>query len=203
MSAGELAPSYGVIEATWEENEDQSAAFSNDGEADILELGDPFWTINVKVEIVSRAHFDEWDAFLSRRWQSALTFTMWRSLRIRPRDPAITGDTGLAVSGINVASSQITLSGYGAGRAAHYGDMISYRTPGLGYWVGKVVSPATADGSGNITIEVWPRPVTPHGATQQVRRFFALGEFRLLKKPKKTEGHNEWSLRFEAEQVLR
>jgi hypothetical protein len=203
MSAGELAPSFGIVEATWEENEDQASAFSNNGQGGVLELGDPFWTIDVKVTIISRDHFDQWDAFLARRRLQGFTFTMWRSLRVRPRDAGIVSDGALVLSGINVAASQLTLSGYGAGRNAHIGDMISYRTLDNGYWVGKVVAPATADGFGQVTVDVWPRPWAAHASAPLPRRIQALGEFRLTGKPRKTEGYNNWRIQFEAEQVLR
>lgn len=203
MSAGELAPSFGVIEATWQENEDQASAFSNNGQGAVLEIGDPFWTVDVKVSIISREHFDVWDAFLARRRLQGFTFTMWRSLRRRPRDTGIVTDSALVLSGINVGASRLTLSGYGAGRTAHIGDMISYRTAGNGYWIGKVVAPASADGSGQVTVDVWPRPWPAHASAPLPRRIEALGEFRLSKVPRKTEGYNNWRIQFEAEQVLR
>jgi len=202
MFTRELAPSFGIVEATWEENDNQTSAFSNDGAGDVLEVAEPFWTINVKVEVISEDHFDEWDAFLARRRLQECSFTIWRSLRVRPRDRLILSDAGLALEGINVANSQISLTGYGAGRAASIGDMISYRTLGGGYWVGKVVTPATANGVGAITVNVWPRPWAPHATTPDPRRFRALGEFRLAKPPKKTQGNKNWRISFEAEQVL-
>lgn len=203
MFEGELAPSYGVIEATWERNENQTAVFSNDGDADVMEIADPAWSLDVKVAVLSRAHFDEWDSFLARRNLSENSFTIWRSLRVRPRDPLILNDAGLALSAYNPATSTLTLAGYGAGRAAHYGDMIGYRTAANGYWVGQVQAPATADGSGAITVSVWPRPWAPHAGAPSPKRFNALGEFRLTKKPKTKEAYNDWDIRFEAEQVLR
>ena len=199
----EQAPSYGITEATWERNENQTATFSNDGDADIMEIADPFWTIDVRVAVLSRAHFDHWDSFLARRNLSESSFTIWRSLRVRPRDPLIVNDTGLVITSYNPAASTLTLGGYGAGRAAHYGDMISYRTAANGYWAGQVQAPAVADGAGACTVSVWPRPWAPHAAAPAPKRFYALGEFRLSKKPKVKEGFNDWDIRFEAEQVLR
>lgn len=202
MSAGEQAPCLGIIEAVWQRNEVQTETASNSGEADIIEIGDPFWSIEVKVNIKDRAHFDDWEAFLARRRLQDLTFTMWRTFRPNPRDTSISSDTGLGVSSINVANSTITLSGYGAGKKAHPGDMISYITAGDGYWIGQATAEATADGSGVITIPVWPRPVTAN-ATPLPRRIQALGEFRLSGSPRIREGHKNWSIDFEAQQVLR
>lgn len=203
MSAGELAPAFGIVHAEWTQNEDQTGLFANNGAAGILEIGDPFWTIDIKVVITSRAQFDEWDSFLARRGLRDLSFTMPRSLRRRPRDAGITSDAGLGVAGISAAASTVSFSGYGAGRQAHYGDMVGYRTLASGYWIGQVMAPATADGSGNITVSVWPRPVTPHASAPQPRRIDALGEFRLSKRPGKKEAWNDWDFSFQAEQVLR
>lgn len=203
MSAGELAPSLGIIEANWERNENQTASTSNDGESDVLEFADPLWTIKVKVTITSRDQFDEWDSFFARRQLAVNSFTMWRSLRVRPRDQLITSDAGLALSGINAGASTISLTGYGIGRKASFGDMIGYRTAANGHWVGQVVQEATADGAGAITASVWPRPVAPHATTPAPRRFKALGEFRMIKAPDPNEAWMDWDYRFEAEQVLR
>jgi hypothetical protein len=203
MSAGELAPCLGIIEATWSRNENQTSLFSNSGEADIIEVGDPFWSIDVRVNIKNRAHFDEWEAFLARRQLAVNTFTMWRTMRPNPKDKSITSDVGLSLQSYSVANSRLTFGGWGAGKAANYGDMLSYRTSANGYWIGQVVAPATADGSGNITVDVWPRPWAPHATTILPRRIQAVGEFRMLKTPRIKEGFKDWNIRFEAEQVLR
>ena len=202
MFERELAPSYGIIDASWERNENQTSQFSNKGDSDVMEIGDPFWTIDVKVTITSRAHFDEWDSFLARRNLSENSFLMWRSLRVRPRDLLITSDAGLILASVDEGNSQITLAGFGAGRQAHYGDMIGYRTAANGYWAGQVVAPETADVSGNITVSVWPRPWAPHDTTPAPTRFKALAEFKMLKKPKPKEAWNDWEIRFQAQQEL-
>jgi len=202
MFSRELAPSLGIVEAEWERNDNQTSLTGNRGDSDVMEIGDPFWTIDVKVTITSREQFDEWDSFFARRKTSEASFLMWRSLRVRPRDLLITSDAGLGLASIDEANSQITLSGYGAGRQAHYGDMIGYRTAANGYYAVQVVAPATADGAGNITLSVWPRPWVPHVTTPDPRRFRALAEFKLTKKPKPKEAWHEWDYRFEAQQVL-
>lgn len=203
MPAQELAPCLGIIEATWQRIDVQTEAASNSGEEDVIELGDPYWEAEVRVTIRNRAHFDEWDSFLARRFLHDVTFTMPRAMRPRPRDRLITSDAGLTLSSIDAGQSQITLSGYGAGRAAHYGDMISYRTAANGYWIGQVMASATANGAGVVTATVWPRPAAPHASLPSPRRFNALGEFRLTEPPRLTEGFKDWAVRFNARQVLR
>lgn len=203
MSAGELAPCLGIIEAVWQRVENQAAVTANDGNADALEIGDPFWKISVRVNIKNRAHFDLWDAFFARRQLHNYTFTMHRTFRPNPRDPLITSDTGLTLSAISAANSTVSFTSFGNGRTAYEGDMISYKTAGDGYWIGMVTEETTADGSGNITIPVWPRPVTQHATTPAPRRIQALGEFRLTEAERPKEGFKDFSFRFEAEQVLR
>ena len=203
MSAGELAPCLGIIEAGWSRVENQTEIASNSGEADVLELGEPFWAIDVSVNIRDRDHFDEWDSFLARRRLHDLTFVMPRTFRQRPRDPLITSDTGLTVNTISAANSTVTLGGYGAGRKAYPGDMISYRTLGNGYWIGQVTGEATANGSGVITVPVWPRPRALHATSVLPRRIQALGEFRLIEQPRIREGFKRWDVSFKAEQVIR
>jgi|GEM_PF-1164190 len=204
MSAGEQAPCLGIIEARWTPIENQTAVTSNSGEADVIEIGDPFWMIEVGVNIINRAHFDEWDTFLTRRRLADLTFTMWRSMRPNPRDPAITSDAVLSIVSIDSANSTVTVSdALSVGRKAYPGDMISYRTLNNGYWIGQVLAEATYNGSGQATLSVWPRPVTPHASVTAPRRIAALGEFRLTETPRVREGFKRWDVQFKAEQVLR
>ena len=205
MSAGELAPCLGIVEAEWSRVENQTEIASNSGAADVLELGEPFWAIDVSVNIKDRAHFDTWDSFLARRRLHDLTFTMYRTFRRLPRDPQISSDTSLTLVNISEANSTITLGGYGAGLKAYPGDMVSYITAGSGYWVGQATGEATADGSGFITVPVWPRPRAFHAtlASRLPRRIEALGEFRLTDQPRIREGSKRWDVSFKAEQVIR
>ena len=204
MSAGEQAPCLGIIEARWTPIENQTSVTSNSGEADVIEIGDPFWSIEVNVNIRNRVHFDVWDTFLTRRKLADLTFTMWRSLRPTPRDPAITADATLSIVSVDSGNSTVTISDVrSVGRKAYPGDMISYRTANNGYWVGQVLAEATYDGSGEATLSVWPRPVAPHASVTAPRRIAALGEFRLTEAARVQEGFKRWDIRFRAEQVLR
>ncbi|WP_084398265.1 hypothetical protein [Henriciella aquimarina] len=203
MSAGEQAPCLGIVEAQWSRVENQTQIASNAGEADVIEIGEPFWRIELDVDIKDRAHFDDWDSFLARRRLHDLTFTIWRTFRPRPRDLQITSDIGLYLDAVSVSSSIIKLSSYGANRKAYPGDMISYITAGGGYWIGQVTEEATASAAGVIECKVWPRPVTPEAGGSSPRRIQALGEFRLIEQPRIREGFKRWSFRIEAEQVLR
>lgn len=203
MSAGEQAPCLGIIEARWSRVENQTSAFSNSGESDIIEIGEPFWAIELEVNIKDRAHFDLWDSFLARRQLQNFTFTTWRTFRPYPRDTAITSDAGLAVGSVSEADSTVTFFSWGAGKTAYPGDMVSYRTAGDGYWIGQVTEEVTGQAGGGITVPVWPRPVTQHASSPLPRRIQALGEFRLTESPRIREGFKNWSFRIQAEQVLR
>ena len=203
MSAGEQAPCLGIIEAVWQRNEVQTETASNSGEADVIEIGDPFWSIEVKVNIKDRDHFDLWDSFLARRQLQNFTFTTWRTFRPNPRDPAITSDSGLILNAISVSASTLRFFDYGAYLKAFPGDMISYRTAGGGYWIGQVTGEVSADDAGTIVVPVWPRPVAADSSDPAPRRIQALGEFRLTEQPRIREGFKNWSFRINAQQVLR
>lgn len=203
MSAGEQAPCEGVITSTWQMVDNQTAIVSNSGETDVLELGTPFWEIDVRVDCPNRTNFDVWKAFLARRWSFDLTFTMWHSLRSLPVDRTITSDTSLAISGISEVNSTISFTSFGASKTATLGDMISYRTADNGYWVGMVTETTQADVSGVVTVPVWPRPRAVHATTVSPRRLQALGEFRLSERPRLRENFKDYSVQFKARQVIR
>lgn len=202
MSARETAPCLGIVEAHWRRIENQTEAVTNDDDEDIIEFSDPHWEMSVSVTIRNRAHFDAWDSFLARRRLHDLTFLMHRTFRPRPRDPLITSDAGLVMSFIDEGASTITVLGYGPNRHAHEGDMIGYRTVGDNYWVGQVMADAVANNDGHITLRVWPRPRALHPTIRSATRFRAQGEFRLTEAPRIREGFKNWSVRFEARQVI-
>jgi len=59
--------------------------------------------------------------------------------------PLVNGDHAAGVS-------SIVMDGFSAGATAKAGDWV-----GIGSYVHKVTRDATADGSGNLTLEIWPR----------------------------------------------
>ena len=118
MSAGEQAPCEGVISAVWNPIENQTAVTSNSGNTDVLELGTPFWEVEINVDCPNHANFDTWVSFLHRRRMFDLTFTMWNHLRPLPSDRTITSDTGLTLGSISEANSTLTFSGFGASKTA-------------------------------------------------------------------------------------
>ena len=203
MSAGEQAPCEGVITSTWQMVDNQTAIVSNSGETDVLELGTPFWEIDVRVDCPNRSNFDVWKAFLARRWSFDLTFTMWHSLRSLPVDRTIISDTALTLYGVSEVNSQLSFTNFGQEKTATEGDMISYRTADDGYWVGMVMETTQASSSGVAFVPVWPRPRTPHATDPAPRRIQALGEFRLSERPRLRENFKDYSVQFKARQVIR
>ena len=140
MSDGELAPCLGIIRGDWNLVPNQTGATTNSGETDILDLGTSIWAIDIDVNIKDRKHFDEWDRFLTSRNLQEHTFVMPRPLRRLPADGTITSDTGLTLQSYDYANSTLTFSGGGSAKKASFGDMVSYRTAGSGYWIGQVTS---------------------------------------------------------------
>jgi hypothetical protein len=64
------------------------------------------------------------------------------------------------------------------------------------------LAPATASG-GNITVQVWPPPATPHASTARPRRNYAFGEFYLSGRLSRTETKEPDFIEFEARQLIR
>tara|TARA_B100000678_G_scaffold13657_2_gene10744 strand:+ start:919 stop:1530 length:612 start_codon:yes stop_codon:yes gene_type:complete len=203
MSAGELMPCYGVIESEWTLVENQTANVLNSGQSDVLELGTPYWEVDIRVDCPDRSDFDEWSAFIRRRRGFDLSFTMWRHFRPLPSDGSILSDSGLTLTGISEVNSTVSFSGFGANKTAHQGDMLSHITAGSGYWLGEVSETTQANGSGVITVPVNPRPRPAHASAPLPRRIKSLGEFRLSDRPQFTERFRNYSLRFSARQVIR
>jgi len=190
----------GVVECLFEPNEVQTDRVVASGESVNLTVGEPFWTATLRVETPTRQSKSVWGAWAAARRGSRNPFLISRSWRLIPRGGPIS-DTGLTVASVNKGASTVTFSSAGAW-AAKIGDMISYYTTAGGYYIGEVLAPATASG-GNITVQVWPPPATPHASTARPRRNYAFGEFYLSGRLSRTETKEPDFIEFEARQLIR
>ncbi|MFC6197799.1 hypothetical protein [Ponticaulis profundi] len=202
MSVRELAPYEGVISAVWTPRNVQTGHDSTSGAVTVLEIGTPYWEIEYEIDCIDRETFDKWKMFLLRRQGRAITFITWPILRPRPRDESVTSDAGIDLDSISEANSTITVSGLAASQPIAKGDFFSYRTAANGYWIGTATEAATADGSGDATITVWPRPRAAHATVRELTRIRPVGEFRLIGEPRMPEEVGNYSIRFSARQVI-
>lgn len=202
MADGELAPFEGVVEASWELDENQTGTVTNSQATNILELGTSYFTLDCRVECRDRDELDVWKAFFTRRRFRAFSFTMWPTLRPRPRDITVLSDAGLTLDNVDTDNWTVTLSGLAAGAVIHEGDPIGYRTAANGYWIGHAMFETTADGSGVATIPVLPVPRAPHASTPAPQRIRPLGEFKLTEKPRIPEKFDDFPVSFKARQII-
>lgn len=201
MSAGALLPCRGIVKAEWTPTVQQTTPETLSGNTDVIELGASFWSVDYEVDLPKRADFDEWAVFLAERDGADFTFTAPRTFRKYPGNGAIVSDVGVSVSAYDPTARTVTFAGVGS-HQARLGDMISYRTLGLGYWTGIVRANATPI-AGSVVMSVWPKPVAPHATLAAPRRIEALAEFRITKEPKWTEAGRRRGVSFSAKQVIR
>jgi len=201
MSAGEVFLTDCLKECTWTLVERQSEAETRENGGSIVALGRPYWAMTAQYEHLDDTAFRLLTAWIARRKRARVSFTAWRPDRPAPvLAPSIT-NSGLAISGISIAASTISLTGLST-NVISPGDMLGYSTLAGGYWVGMATATAVPT-TGAATVNVWPPPQTEHG-TENMRLLKALGEFQLVGDPSMSETSSRTrSLSFNARQVIR
>lgn len=202
MSQGELILTDKLKELTWSPPEErQSDNPERGGDAQVFTFGRPFWRLRAVYDNLDDNGYRELTAWLARRKGSRVSFTCPRLQRRRPRlAPAIT-NAGLSVVSIDIAASTVRIGGVGTTQISA-GDMVSFYTAALGYWIGEATANA-APSAGQVTIPVHPYPQTHHATLAAPRLFEAFGEFQLVGRPQNTERLKRHSVAFEAIQVVR
>lgn len=202
MSAGEFIITDRLKECTWTLNERQSEAETRENGGQVVSLGRPYWSLNMRYENLENDGFRTLTAWLARRKRSRVSFTSHRADRPAPQlDPTRISNSGLGVSAIDISTGTVSLTGMGT-TVISPGDMISFITLAGGYWVGEATATAIPT-AGAATINVWPYPQTPHG-TPNVRLYYALGEFQIVGEPSIREPSSRIrSVEFSARQVIR
>jgi len=202
LSAGELILEAKVADMPWLLEERQGTRFANSGFSQVLQMAEPRWTFNLATKWLTEAEYQDWQAWISRRRGSAITFTAWRMSQPNARVPVVS-DVGLTVTAIDRANNTVSFGG-ATGWQATAGDMVSYYTAAGGYWCGQVLESKNAVGSAMSALKVWPAPFEPHATTANPRRIRALAEFRLrMPIPMQTERKEERFIAFTADQMIR
>lgn len=190
----------GITDCLFELNEVQTERTLANGDSINLTIGQPYWTAEIRVETPTRQSKAVWRSWINARRASRVPLLISRAFSLRPR-AGIVDDSSLAVTGIHVANSTVSLSGAGAWDAKP-GDMLSYYTAAGGYWIGEINAAASASG-GAITVSVNPPPATPHASTARPRRMYAFGEFYLTGRIQRQETADPDYLEFSAQQLIR
>ena len=197
MSVGEFWPEKGIVSNEWVLNRRDSAPSSLSGGSIAVPLGEPYWTIDVTVEVpAKRSQLSSlWSGFFARRQGRKNTFTANRSFQSFPFSGG-TPPSASDVSSVDRALSRVSLSGIGS-HVISQGDMMSFFTAGNGYYIGEVSSLVSAN-----TVEIEPAPFPP-AAEANLRLIKALGEFRLDAAPSPVERSSKRTWSFKATQVIR
>lgn len=196
MSVGEFWPEKGIVSNDWVLNRRDSAPASLSGNSIAVPLGEPYWTIDVTVEVpAKRSQLSSlWSGFFARREGRKNTFTANRSFQSFP----FSGTTPAAVSLglINRSESLVDFISL-ASHSFSVGDMISYVTENGGYYVGEISEIVSATRA-----KVVPPPFLS-AEDPSLRMIKAVGEFRLdgVPSPVERSARRTWS--FKATQVIR
>ena len=196
MSVGEFWPEKGIVSNTWTLNRRDSAPASLSGNSIAVPLGEPFWTINVSVEVPAKRSqlASLWSGFFARREGRKNTFTANRSFQSFPFSGTVPAAVSLGL--INRSESLIDLIGL-ASHSFSVGDMISYITVGGGYYIGEISEIVSSTRA-----KVVPPPFFS-APEPNLRLIKALGEFRLDAAPDPVERSSQRTWSFTATQVIR
>ena len=200
MTTGEFWPEKNIISNEWVLNFRDTAPSGLSGFSVPVSLGEPFWTIEVSVDVPKNSQSAKfWRGFFARRKGSRNTFTANRSFNSFPASRAPVPEN-ISVLNVDRSSSLISL-GNVSSNVFSEGDMISYFTENNGYYIGEIESVSEAVGA--VTLEVSPPPFVAHETTPVFRALKAIGEFRMNgpASPSETSSRLSWS--FSATQVIR
>lgn len=202
MSVGEFWPEKAVQKNEWTLVHRQNAPSSLSGDSVVTDFGEPFWRVEVSVEVPIRSELErQWSAFFRRRRGQAVTFTMNRSFRSFPELGGFNPAVEVTVDATSRPTRLIEISGHGAGRVTE-GDMFGYYTSAQGFFIGEVETIVQND-TAALEFEIYPPPFDAHATTPAPRFIKPVGEFRLTGEPDMTETHINRAWSFTAAQVIR
>ena len=135
-----------------------------------------WWEMGVVLSLSNRATAEEWLAWIASLNGQQNTFVMGDPLGATPRGTAL--GTPL-VNGASQTGNSLITNGWTAGATMLTGDYIQLGS-GSSAHLHKVLEDETADGSGNMTLDIWPDLRTSPGNTDAVVTADTVGLFRLL-----------------------
>lgn len=139
----------------------------------VYDWGGDAWQIDVELDPLTRAEASPWIAFLSSLRGQNGTFTFGSTLFATPQG-TVTG-TPLLNGGSQEGLLTITTDGWSNSTLVlKAGDMF-----GIGSNLYRALTDTTSDGSGNATIEIWPR-LRSHADNAPIIVSNPVGTFRLI-----------------------
>ena len=201
MSVGEFWPEKGVVSNEWVLNRRDSAPASLSGGSIAVPLGEPYWTIDVTVEVPQRSLLARnWSSFFARREGRKNTFTANRSFQSFPfagGEPL----PSIHFSFLDRPTGRVTLRDIGTYRATE-GDMVGWFTAQSGYYIGETKGVRFTNSSA-AGLNLAPPPFGEHPSTPAIRLIKPVGEFRLDAVPAPVERSSQRTWSFKATQVIR
>jgi len=202
MSVGEFWPEKGVQSCEWILNYRDSAPSALSGNSIAVPLGEPYWTIDVTVEVPARSLLDsQWAGFFARREGKRNSFTANRSFRSFPAS-GMTPDEDAYIADFNRTTGMIQINDIGL-YLAKAGDMIGYFTAQSGFYVGEIKTVNVSSPGSPLVVLATPPPFPFHPTTPSLRLIKAAGEFRMDRQPRPIEKSSRRSWSFKATQVVR
>lgn len=132
-----------------------------------------WWEASVSLPLMNREEAEEWMSFLMLLRSSSNTFMMGDPEGATPRG---TPTGTILVNGASQTGTALDLKGFTASATSVFkaGDYIQ-----IGTNLYKVLTDTDADGSGNATVEIFPRVRTAHADEASVTTSSAKGIWRL------------------------
>lgn len=171
MSAGEVMLTDRLKSCTWRLVERQTQQFARGGASAVIQIGEPYWLIDLVYENLGATEFRALSAWLARRRGALVTFSAFRADRPHPAN--ITAEPVATITSQDVSTIRVQAGPDLVG----VGDMISYNAVSGGRFIGEVTN-VVATGAGYADVNTVPLPPTPHG-TPVVQLVPAVGLFRL------------------------
>lgn len=204
MSVGEFWPEKGVVTNSWTLNGRDSAPASLSGNSVPVEMGEPFWTIEVEVAVDKRSALaQQWRGFFARRRGKRITFTANRSFHSFPATRA-TQRPGARVIAHSREAGSIDIVNSRLDEITP-GDMVGYLTELGGYYIGEVEGVALENPTVISIVKtfVFPPPFAPKTEPEALRLYKPVGEFRLDAPAQPLETSSRLSWNFTATQIIR
>lgn len=165
----------------------------------LLEYDGGFWSISTQLTLLNRENAEQWNSFLVSLSGIVGSFLIGHPLSILPRGVA----TGTPrVNGANQTGKSLITDGWtnSITNILKKGDFIQ-----IGNRLYQVLNDSNSDGSGNCTLDIWPRLRESPSDNESIVTISPKGLFRLISNENiihYCDVTNLYSISFEAEEAI-